>query len=84
MSRSFDKRVVRIVADAGVVKEDVLDAVIEAAGKENRSVCSMLIKRNYLVVLDFINCLNIPCIGRRRIAVAFNAIFINPFINLGI
>jgi type IV pilus assembly protein PilB len=48
MSRSFDKRVVRIVADAGIVDEETLDSIVEAAAKENTSVSTTLLKRNYL------------------------------------
>ncbi|MHC4817284.1 MAG: GspE/PulE family protein, partial [Planctomycetota bacterium] len=45
MSRNFDKRVVRILKNAGAVDDDDLNQVVDLANKENSPVCTILIKK---------------------------------------
>jgi len=57
MSRSFDKRVIRILRSAGVLEEDNLNQVVEAAEKENASVSSVLVKRGVVEENDLLGLL---------------------------
>ncbi|MDH3592652.1 MAG: hypothetical protein OER88_12275, partial [Planctomycetota bacterium] len=47
-SRSFDKRVIRILADAEIVDAETLEQIQTVAVKEDRSVASVLLKRNLI------------------------------------
>ena len=57
MSRSFDKRVVRILGEAGIVSEEDLAAAQEVATKEKSPVTAVLVKRNLIDELELLGVL---------------------------
>jgi len=58
MSRTFDKRVVRILGEAGVISEEDLAVAQEAATKERLPVTAMLIKKGAIEELDLLGVLS--------------------------
>jgi type IV pilus assembly protein PilB len=57
MSRSFDKRVARILRSADVLSEEDLSAITETATKENASLSSVLVKRGIIEENDLLGIL---------------------------
>jgi len=56
-SRSFDKRVVRVLKAAGAVKEEDLDAAVKAAAEEKTAVTTVLVKRDLIEENDLLGTL---------------------------
>jgi len=57
MSRSFDKRVARILRAADILSEENLAQVVEAAAKENSSISAVLVKRGIVEENDLLGIL---------------------------
>jgi type IV pilus assembly protein PilB len=57
MSRSFDKRVARILRSADVLTEEDLTTITETAAKENVSLSSVLVKRGIIEENDLLGIL---------------------------
>ncbi len=62
-SRSFDKRVVRVLKSSETVKSEELDAAVQAAIDENSSVTTVLVKRGLIDENDLLGVLA----GRLRV-----------------
>jgi len=58
MSRSFDKRVLRILGEAGIVSEEDLAVTQEVAVKENSPVTAVLVKRGVVDELALLGVLS--------------------------
>jgi len=57
MSRSFDRRVLRILAEAGTISEDDLAAAQEAALKDRAPLTAILVKKGVIEELDLLGTL---------------------------
>ncbi|MHC4549508.1 MAG: GspE/PulE family protein [Planctomycetota bacterium] len=57
MSRNFDKRVIRLLKNAGAVKDEALAQATEIAGKDKVSVSSVLVKKGLIEENDLLGLL---------------------------